>query len=105
MADTFAAVARRSATVAVLISAAGAQTIIQPTTPIAPNGIGATTTELIVSQPYGVGAPQSRGIYSESATVASLTNSACPGCPYLVSESIAAATYSPGRTLRVISMS
>jgi hypothetical protein len=51
------------------VSAQTQPTIIQPTTASAPNGIapigiGATTSELLFSQPYGTGAPQSRGIYS-----------------------------------------
>ena len=54
------------------LSAQQQPTIILPTSVsapngIAPNGIGATTTELLFSQPFGtaaIGAPQSRGIYS-----------------------------------------
>jgi len=59
-----ARLARCWATMAVLIGAAGAQTIIQPTAPIAPNGVVVTTSEAWFSQPYGIGAPQPRGIYS-----------------------------------------
>jgi hypothetical protein len=57
--------------IAAMIGTLSAQqpTIILPTSTsapngIAPNGIGATTTELLFSQPFGTGAPQSRGIYS-----------------------------------------
>jgi len=57
---------------AAVIGALSAQTqptIILPTSAsapngIAPNGIGATTTQLLFSQPYGTAAPQPRGIYS-----------------------------------------
>jgi hypothetical protein len=51
------------------VSAQVQPTIILPTATsapngIAPNGIGATTTELLFSQPFGTTAPQTRGVYS-----------------------------------------
>jgi hypothetical protein len=55
------------AVVAGTVTAQVQPTIIVPplTAPgIAPNGIGATTSELLFSQPYGTTAPQPRGVYS-----------------------------------------
>jgi hypothetical protein len=58
-----------TAAVIATVSAQTQPTIILPTSAsapngIAPNGIGATTTELLFSQPFGTAAPQPRGIYS-----------------------------------------
>jgi len=66
MTKRFQRIAGCLATGAVLVGTAAAQTIIQPTAPrgIAPIGVGATTSELLFSQPFGSIAPQPRGIYS-----------------------------------------
>ena len=58
-----------TATVIGTLSAQTQPTIITPTAAsapngIAPNGIGATTSQLLFSQPFGTAAPQPRGIYS-----------------------------------------
>jgi hypothetical protein len=71
------------------------------------DGVGTFRNALIVSTPSGVfgfnsgGAllfayPAPAGFFLESVSVAPLTNSACPGCLYLTSESVAAATGGPG---------
>jgi hypothetical protein len=71
------------------------------------DGVGTFRNALIVSTPSGIfgfnsgGAllfayPAPAGFFLESVSVAPLTNSACPGCLYLTSESVAAATGGPG---------
>lgn len=61
-------------TVTSCLSGQNTPTVIVPTSGIAPNGIGVTTSELLFSQPYCATATQPRGIYS----ITSLSSTGSP---------------------------